>query len=137
MRLDSQAIFSNNQSITATAASTNVVELSKSNGKFMEVSFGKSIPLLIQVVEDFATLTSLTVAVQTDDNEAFSSPTTLVSSTIALAGLKAGKKFPIKEIPQGNEGYVRLYYTVTGSNATKGKITAGIVDAIDNSYQDM
>jgi len=137
MRLDSQAIFSNEQAITATAASTNVVELSKTNGKFSEVAYGKPIPLLIQVVEDFATLTSLTVAVQTDDNAAFSSATTLASATLAVAALKAGAKFPIKEIPAGNEGFVRLYYTVTGSNATAGKITAGIVDAVDNSFQDM
>lgn len=137
MRLDSQAIFSNEQAITATAASTNVVELSKANGKFSEVAYGKPIPLLIQVVEDFATLTSLTVAVQTDDNAAFSSATTLASATLAVAALKAGAKFPIKEIPAGNEGFVRLYYTVTGSNATTGKITAGIVDAVDNSFQDM
>lgn len=137
MRLDSQAIFSNEQAITATAASTNVVELSKANGKFTEVAYGKPIPLLIQVVEDFATLTSLTVAIQTDDNAAFSSATTLASATLAVAALKAGAKFPLKEIPAGNEGFVRLYYTVTGSNATTGKITAGIVDAVDNSFQDM
>lgn len=137
MRLDSQAIFSNEQAITATAASTNVVELSKANGKFSEVAFGKPIPLLIQVVESFATLTSLTVAVQTDDNAAFSSATTLVSATLAVADLVAGAKFPIKEIPAGNEGFMRLYYTVTGSNATTGKITAGIVDTVDNSFQDM
>lgn len=137
MRLDSQAIFSDAQAITATAASTNVVQMSKPNGKLSEVAFGKPIPLLIQVVEDFATLTSLTVAVQTDDNASFSSAKTLASATLAAAALKAGAKFPINVVPSGNDGYMRLYYTVTGSNATAGKITAAIVDAIDNSYQDM
>lgn len=136
MRLDSQAIFSDAQEITASAASTNVVEISKPNGKLSEVAFGHDIPLLIQVVEDFAGLTSLKVGVQTSDNEAFSSPETLVESTLLLADLKAGKKFPIKSVPAGNKGYMRLYYTVAGT-ATAGKITAGIVDAIDNSYQDM
>lgn len=136
MRLDSQAIFSDAQEITTSAASTNVVEISKPNGKLSEVAFGHDIPLLIQVVEDFAGLTSLKVGVQTSDNEAFSSPETLVESTLLLADLKAGKKFPIKSVPAGNKGYMRLYYTVAGT-ATAGKITAGIVDAIDNSYQDM
>lgn len=136
MRLDSQAIFSDAQEITASAASTNVVEISKPNGKLSEVAFGHDIPLLIQVVEDFVGPTSLKVGVQTSDNEAFSSPETLVESTLLLADLKAGKKFPIKSVPAGNKGYMRLYYTVAGT-ATAGKITAGIVDAIDNSYQDM
>lgn len=136
MRLDSQAIFSDAQEITASAASTNVVEISKPNGHISEVSFGKDIPLLIQVVEDFAGLTSLKVGVQTDDNEDFSDAKTLVEASLDLADLKAGAKFPIKSVPAGNKGYMRLYYTVTGT-ATAGKITAGIVDAIDNSYQDM
>lgn len=135
MRLDGQNIFSDAQAITSTAASTYVVQLS--NGQLKEVAFGHVIPLLIQVVQDFATLTSLTVAVQTDDNESFSSPTTLLSSTLALSALKTGKRFPIIAVPAGNEKYMRMYYTVTGSNATAGKITAVVVDAIDNSYQDM
>ncbi|WP_407027116.1 phage major capsid protein, partial [Cronobacter sakazakii] len=40
-----------------------------------DVGKGGDVPLLIQVVEGFNNLTSLTVAVQTDDNAAFSSPT--------------------------------------------------------------
>lgn len=137
MRLDSQALFSDAQAITATAASTNVVELSKPNGKFTEVAFGKAVPLLIQVVEDFNNLTSLKVGIQTDDNAAFSSAKTLAEATLLLADLKAGAKFPIIEVPAGNEGYMRLYYTVTGTAPTTGKITAGIVDVVDNSFQDM
>lgn len=137
MRLDNQMLFSDAQAITATAASTNVVEMSKGNGKFSEVAFGKPIPILIKVDEDFNTLTSLTVAVQTATDAAFTTPVTLVESTLALAKLKTGAKFPVKEVPAGNLGFMRLYYTVTGSNPSTGKITAGIVDAVDNSFQDM
>lgn len=137
MRLDSQAIFSNAQAITASAASTNVVEMSKSNGVLKEVAFGKPLPLLIQVVEAFNNLTSLKVAVQTSATAAFSSVTTLAEATLNLADLVVGKKFPIINVPSGNKGFMRLYYTVTGTAPSTGKITAGIVDAIDNSYQDM
>ena len=137
MRLDSQAIFSDEQAITATAASTNVVEISKANGVFSEVAFGEPIPLLIQVVEDFNNLTSLKVGIQTDDNENFSSAKTLAEATLLIADLKAGAKFPIKEVPAGNEGYMRLYYTVTGTATTTVKITAGIADVVDNSYHNM
>jgi hypothetical protein len=137
MRLDSQAIFSDAQAITKTDVSTNVVKLASTEHGLTEIAFGKEIPLLIQVVEDFNNATSVKVGVQTSATEDFSSVTTLVEATLALADLKAGKKFPIKSVPAGNKGFMRLYYTVTGTAPTTGKITAGVVDAIDNSYQDI
>ena len=137
MRIDNEMLFSDNQKITANAASTNVVKLASTEHGLTEVAFGKSIPLLIQVTEDFNNLTSLKVGVQTASDEEFTSLTTLVEATLELASLKTGKKFPIKEIPAGNKGYARMYYTVTGTAPTTGAITAAVVDAIDNSYQDM
>ena len=135
MRLDSQLLFSDNQAVTTTAASTNVVKIA--NGDLKEVAFGNKLPLLIQVTEDFAGCTSITASVETSATEDFSSSSTLISTAaIAVASLVAGYKFPIGEVPAGNKGYLRLKYSVSGT-ATAGKITAGIVDAIDNSYQDM
>ena len=126
MLLDTQNLFSDAQAITATAASNNVVRFGLG-----DISF---VPLLIQVVEDFATLTSLTVKVQTAVDSAFTTPVDLASVTIAAADLKAGTILPINYIPKGNLGYMRLYYTVTGSNATAGKITAGVTAGIDIRY---
>ena len=123
MLLDAQCIFSDAQAITATAASSNVVRFGKGEFTF--------VPLLIQVVEDFATLTSLTIKVQTATDAAFTTAVDLASSTVAAAGLTAGKVIPINYIPSGNLGYIRIYYTVTGSNATAGKITAGVVAGVD------
>ena len=136
MRLDSQAIFSDAQKITAAAVSTNVVKMASTENGLTEVAFGAPVPLLIQVVEDFAGLTSLKVEVQTSVTEDFTSPKTLVAAEAVLAELKAGFKFPIIQLPKGNLGYMRIKYTPTGS-ATAGAITAGVVDAVDNSYQDM
>lgn len=137
MRLDSQLLFSDNQVVTTTAASTNVVKMANTENGLKEVAFGNKIPLLVQVTEDFAGCTSVAAAVETSETEDFASATTLVqTSAIPLASLKAGYKFPIGEIPAGNKGYMRMKYSVNGT-ATAGKITAGIVDAIDNSYQDM
>lgn len=136
MLYDKENLFSENQAITADAASTNVVCLAQ--GTLKEAAFGTPIPLRIQVTETFATLTSLEIKVQTDDNEAFSSPTTLATTgAIAAADLVEGFVAPINFIPKGNEGYMRLYYDVTGSNATAGKITAGIVAGNEGSFQDM
>lgn len=137
MRLDSQLLFSDAQAITENTVSTNVVELSKPEGKFSEVAFGKPIPLLMQVVEDFDNLTSLKIAIQTCVNDAFGSAKTLVETTLLAADLKAGKRFPVIEVPAGNENYMRLEYTVNGAAPTTGKITAGIVDCVDNSYHNM
>lgn len=122
MILDTQALFSDAQAITASAASTNVVDL----GAAKDLGAGCAIPILIQVVEDFNTLTSLAIALQVDDNAAFSSATTVQTTSVVLADLVAGKRIPPMWVPEGvDEQYVRLNYTVTGTNPTTGKITAG------------
>ena len=130
-----ETLFSNAQAVTATGASTNVIHTAF--GKLKEISFGTPLPLLIQVVEDFAGCTSVKVAVQTSTTEDFAEVVTLAeTAAIPVAELVAGYKFPINFMPKGNLGYTRLYYTVNGT-ATAGKIDAGVVAGHDNSYQDM
>lgn len=128
MIFDNQSMLSDAQVIIATAVSTNSLDLGPIRaGVVRDIGKGKQIPLLVQVVETFNTLTSLTVALQVDDNEAFSSPKTVWSSVVLLADLKAGKVVIPEYIPRGtDERYARLSYTVTGTNPTLGKITAGV-----------
>jgi hypothetical protein len=124
MYLDSTNLFSDDQAITGDAASTNVIDL----GADFDLGKGEPVKLLIQVTEDFDNLTSLNAKIQTDDNSAFSSPTDLAESgDIALASLKVGYVFSINFMPRGNQRYIRVYYDVTGTAPTAGKITAGIV----------
>ena len=124
MILDEQNLFSDAQVITASAESTNYIDFGT-----RELSYGEPLEVLIQVIADFATCDTLTVSIQTDDEITFSGPTTLAASAaIATATLKAGYNFSLNFVPKGNRGYMRLYYTIAGSNATTGKITAGIVD---------
>jgi hypothetical protein len=126
MILDKETLFSEDQAITGTAVSTNVVDLVASGN----IGPGQPVQLQIQVTEDFDNLTDLTVDLETDDNEAFSSATTLLTSEAApLADLKAGYRFNITYMPQTNEQYLRLNYKVNGSSPTQGKITAGVVEA--------
>ncbi|EOW0914397.1 Bbp16 family capsid cement protein [Klebsiella pneumoniae] len=129
MLLDQQALFSAAQAITATAASTNVIDTgsNKDVGKYGDV------PLLIQVVEGFNNLTSLTVTVQTDDNSAFSSAADVLSMTIPLASLVLGYKSPVITLPMKMERYIRLNYTVTGTAPTTGKVTAGITGGVQTN----
>lgn len=129
MLLDQQALFSAAQAITATAASTNVID----TGSNKDVGKYGDIPLLIQVVEDFNNLTSLTVTVQTDDNSAFSSAADVLSMTIPLASLVLGYKSPVITLPMKMERYIRLNYTVTGTAPTTGKVTAGITGGVQTN----
>lgn len=129
MLLDQQALFSAAQAITATAASTNVID----TGSNKDVGKYGDIPLLIQVVEGFNNLTSLTVTVQTDDNSAFSSAADVLSMTIPLASLVLGYKSPVITLPMKMERYIRLNYTVTGTAPTTGKVTTGITGGVQTN----
>jgi hypothetical protein len=145
MILSMQDIFSDAQAITATAASTNIIDLGKAGTPFGAptalnpdvAKAGVEIPLDVRVVTTFATLTSLAVSVEiaADGDAAFGSPTTIATSAAILAAtLVAGYQFPFPaRIPEGvNARYVRLKYTVAGSNATAGAITAAVVAARQN-----
>lgn len=140
MIFDSTNLFSDKQAITASAASTNVIDTGARdtpkhavNAITRDLGKGKPIDMRVQVTTDFATLTSLTVTVETDDDEAFgSADTVLETQAIPVASLVAGYVFPIQVVPRGTlKRYVRLNYTVGGSNATAGAVTAGFVFAND------
>ncbi len=134
--IDNSLVFSDAQPITATAASTNVIDLLKPGtpagfpaALTKDAGIGPDIPIFIEVTEGFNTLTSLTVSVETDDNAGFASPTTvLTGQAVPLASLVPGYRFRVpNEIPEGTvEQYLRLKYTVAGSNPTTGKIFAAV-----------
>ncbi len=128
MIFDQQTLLSDAQAITATAASTNVIDLGPIKaGLVRDIGKGTQIPLLIQVVQTFNTLTSLTIALQVDDADTFGSPKTVWSAVVALADLKAGKVIVPEYVTRGtDERFMRLYYTVTGTDPTLGKISAGV-----------
>lgn len=130
MIFDTQGLVSDNQAITATAASTNIIDLGPiASGRVRDVGQGDDIPFLIQVTEAFNNLTSLKVEVQTSDSATFASGVTTVwEKTVLLAGglSTVGYKFCNDDIEPGGAGrYLRVYYTVTGTAPTTGKIKAG------------
>lgn len=142
MILDLNTLLSDDQAVTATAISENVIDLGVLGTTYDGVALQRNegtcqrIPLLVQVTEDFATLTSLTISVECSAAAGLTSPSVLFSQTIAVADLVAGKKIAIDIVPNDVDlRYLGLRYTVTGSNATAGSITAGIVAAVDHSYQ--
>jgi hypothetical protein len=127
MIIDKQNLFSEDQAVTASAVSTNVIDLG-AEGTGTPSPNLKDAELFVQVTEAFATLTSLTVALQTDSAEGFGTvETVLQSAAIPVASLLVGYKFKLRGLPEGLSRYVRLNYTVAGSNASAGKIFAGLV----------
>lgn len=142
MIFDRSLLMSNAQAITATAASTDVIDLGATNTVFgaatalvRDIGRGYEIPLRVQVVTAFNNLTSLSVSVQVDDSSSFSSPKTVqISQAIPLASLIAGYVFEeVALIPGVNERYMRLNYTVVGTAPTLGAITGGITLANQRS----
>jgi hypothetical protein len=109
--LDRRVLFSNDQAITASANSTDIIDLSS----LRDISSGEPVIVLVQVTEAFDALTSLTITIQTSTTKAFSVPVSLT----------AGEKFLIIALPGGILRYLRLAYTVSGSTPTVGRITTG------------
>ncbi|MCK4518435.1 hypothetical protein KAT92_06665 [Candidatus Babeliales bacterium] len=134
MIFSAQQIFSDDQAITATAISANVIDLGTPGTPYGaaaalndDVGKGASVPILVQVTEDFATLTSLTITVEVSAAAGLTSPVALATETIAVADLVEGKQMFMQVLPNGADlRYLGVRYTVTGTNASAGKITAGI-----------
>lgn len=141
MIFDTTLLLSDAQSITATAASTNVLDLGAMGRAYgaaadlpRDVGKGEPVPLLVQVVEGFNNLTSLKIDIELDSTEAFTPDKTIPLGTFALAELVAGFSVPFPSLPNGiNLRYMRLKYTVTGTAPTTGAITAGIVAGLQTN----
>ena len=127
--LDFENLFSDEQAVTVSAASTNLVDLGTANQRH-----GSKRTILVTVTEAFLTLTSVTLVLQSDATAAFGSPAVVLQSrAIVLADLTIGAQFEIP-IPKECEQFVRMYYTVAGTAATAGKVTAGIILDAEAAY---
>lgn len=113
--IDGLLEFSDAQALTATAVSTNVIDL----GSDRDVGPGQTMYVVLTVdVAAGGTSPTFDVDVQTDDNEAFSSATVIASfpQITSTTGV-AGAQFYLT-IPQENERYLRLNYTAGGTSPT-------------------
>ena len=139
MIFDATLQVSDRQPITADTASTNIIDLGGTGAAYgaaapltRDIGKGLPVPLIVTVTETFNNLTSMNIAIQVDDNPAFASPRTAARSPeYTLADLAMGKQYLLPDsFPVGtNERYVRLFYDITGTAPTLGRITAGAVMA--------
>ena len=116
--LDKRLEFSENQAITGTAESENVLDFGVEHGS----AAGKAID--IRIKEDFTGGTSLQFVLQ-DSADGTSYTDKLTSPAFQAAQLKAKgtEVFYSLAIPKGLRRFIRLKYAVTGT-FTKGKVHA-------------
>ncbi len=142
MIFSAQQLFSDDQAVTATANSTNVIDLGVAGTPYdakaalnRDIGKGAKIPLLVQVTTDFATgagMTALTIALETGATTALN--TIIASQTILIADLVAGKQINLDYLPNGIvERYLGLSYTPVTGDANAGNITAGIVMGVQTN----
>lgn len=137
MIFDRTELFSSAQAVTATAASTNIIDTGATGTVYgaaaalnRDLGKGTPIPLAIRVVQSFNNLTSLTVSYQVSVDAAFTSPKTVITSpAYTLAQMQSGAQHILPDtVPVGADfRYHRLMYTVAGTAPTLGQITAGFV----------
>lgn len=115
MIIDKLMELSDDQALTATAASTNTVDF----GATRDIAPGE--PMYLVVTSKAApggTSPTIAISIETDDNTGFSSATTLVSSgTLAAAAFGLGTRIVIP-VPHGCERYVRGKFTLGGTSPT-------------------
>lgn len=132
MILSAQQLFSDNQAITASTDSTNVIDLGAADTPYGgaaalndDIGKGVKIPLLVTITEAFNNLTTLEIKLSTGATTALG--TTIASQTIALADLVVGKQINLDFLPNGIvDRYLGMEYVVVGTAPTAGKVTAGI-----------
>lgn len=124
--LQSQELtFSDAQNLTATAASTNIIDLGATGTVLgapaaltRDIGKGNPIPLVIRLTAA-ATGTSptLDVAVQVDTVENFASPTTIATTEQKAGGAAGDEVYLDVYLPEGtNQRYLRLNYTLGGTS---------------------
>ena len=111
---DYQAKLSKSQALTATADSTDYYD----SGTVYDWSRGEPMGVLVTVdvaADDADGNETYSFSVETDNDSAFGSATTLVTKTVAAASLTAGDKV-ILPFHVGAEQYVQAVYTLGGTS---------------------
>jgi len=113
MIIDSRLEFSDAQALTATAVSTNIIDLSSDR----DVGVGEPLWLVISCDVALAgTSPTLDIDLQTDSAAGMSSPTVIMSS-VQKTAMAAGDKI-VLAVPNANEQFLRVNYTIGGTTPT-------------------
>lgn len=142
MIIDAHNLYSQNQVVTATAASTNVIDTGPLTGTnagtnlSRNIGIGRGLYLVVlctAAMTDGGSDSTVTVTMETDADPAMGSPAT--SATVGtFAALTPAGTMLIRRISHGdmNEQYSQLRYTVANGNLTTGKFTAALVSDVQD-----
>lgn len=135
MIFDNTVLLSDAQAVTASAPSSNVLDLGAtgtpmfaSGALVRDIGKGALIPFLAQVVDAFEGAATLQIALSVSATEDFDvSEQVWISPETAPAKLVPGFQFNIDFVPKGtNQRYVRLDYIVKNGPFSGGAVTAGV-----------
>jgi hypothetical protein len=132
MITDQELTLSDAQAVTAAAASTNVIDLGPldAGNTTRDIGIGEEMWLVLTcttAMTDAGSDSTLAVTMETDNNEAFSSPTTIWTAYTFAAVSPAGRQTKLPLPPANYERYIRLKYTPSGGDLTTGSFKAQIV----------
>lgn len=134
MILDKLLMFSEAQAVTASAASTDVIDLGPIDGTRRDIGVGYPLELFVNVNTTATAAGAATVNIQLQTSPDNSTWTTLAStSDLALSALTSGKRVWSQKVPQGVQRYLRINYVVGTGPLTAGAFTAGINLDVDNN----
>lgn len=125
MIIDKSLQVSDAQAVTASAASTDVIDTGVAN---RAIGTDTSLALSITVDESATASGAATVTFSLQDSADNSTFADVVASAaIGKAALTAGKQPVLFKLPNGLRRYLRVYYTVATGPLTAGKFSAQIV----------
>lgn len=131
MYVDAQNLFSDEQALTATAASTNLIDL----GANRDIGTGENLYIVLVVdvaLTDASSDSTVAVTIEMDALAAFGSPTTTQTLFTISAVAAVGTKLIARIQPDAvNEQFMRLKYTMANGNLSTGTVTAFITKDID------
>jgi hypothetical protein len=131
MFIDGDLLFSDAQALTATAASTNYIDV----GAARDLGVGQELYIVVIVDTAFTDASSdstITVSIETDDEVTFTGPAATHTLGILAALSAAGTKKVYRIGPDMlNYRYAQLKYTTTNGSLTTGAVTAFITTAVD------
>ncbi|HDW3183897.1 TPA: hypothetical protein RMM43_000749 [Escherichia coli] len=134
MILDKLLMFSEAQAVTATAASTDVIDLGPIDGTRRDIGVGYPLEFWTTVNTTATAAGAATVNVQLQTSPDNSTWTTIASSgDLALSALVAGKRIVSQKVPSGVQKYLRVNYTVGTGPLTAGAFTSCINLDVDNN----
>jgi hypothetical protein len=126
MIFDKETLFSNDQAVTNSQASTNYIDL----GSVRDIGAGAPIEVFAVMTATAlsAGSSTLVAAIETDTQSSFATRVTLSQTpAMAKASLVAGYEFLQMKLPQGVQRYLRLNFTVATADFTAGTIRAGLI----------